>query len=49
MVAEAVPSNEATLYQNSVLTQNVYEKFEPAVFRSLRTDKDVHHHKAVTQ
>lgn len=49
MIAEAVPSNEATLYQNSVVTQNVYEKFEPAVFRSLRTDTDVHHHKAVTQ
>lgn len=49
MVAEAVPSSEATLYQNSVVTQNVYEKFEPAVFRALRTDTDAHHHKAVTQ
>lgn len=27
----------------------MYEKFEPAVFRSLKIEKDVHHHKAVTQ
>lgn len=27
----------------------MYEKFEPAVFRALRLEQDIHHHKAVTQ
>ena len=49
VVAEALPKGDSSLYQNSVVTQNVYESFEPAVFQALTTGKDVHEHRGVTQ
>ncbi|MBU0438672.1 hypothetical protein BU065_03330 [Staphylococcus succinus] len=49
VVAEAAPKHVKTLYQNSVLEQNVYEKFEPAVFRTLKTGQSEHQHRAVSQ
>lgn len=33
VVAEAWPNSNNLLYQTSVLAQNVYKKFEPAVLR----------------
>ena len=48
VVAEAIPKNVKSLYQTSVIGENVYEKFEPAVFEALR-GKDFSQYKAVTQ
>ena len=47
VVAEAIPKNVKSLYQTSVIGENVYEKFEPAVFEVLR-GKDFSQYKAVT-
>lgn len=49
VVAEARPKYDDALYQTSVLTQNVYKKFEPAVFKTIETGIPVYQHRAVSQ
>ncbi|MEJ7219026.1 sensor histidine kinase [Staphylococcus gallinarum] len=49
VVAEAWPNSNNLLYQTSVLAQNVYKKFEPAVFKTLDTGESVYQHRAVSQ
>lgn len=49
VVAEAGPSGKNNLYQTSVLAQNVYKKFEPAVFKTLDTGESVYQHRGVSQ
>ncbi|MDT3993873.1 sensor histidine kinase [Mammaliicoccus fleurettii] len=48
VVAEAIPKNDKGLYQRSVIGENVYEQFEPAVFQVLEGD-DFAQHRAITQ
>lgn len=48
VVAEAIPTNDEGLYQGSVIGENVYEKFEPAVFQVLEGDEFAQH-RAITQ
>lgn len=48
VVAEAIPSNDKGLYQQSVINESVYKKFEPAVFQVLEGEHFAQH-RAVTQ
>ncbi|MEP9852920.1 sensor histidine kinase [Staphylococcus aureus] len=48
VVAEAIPTNDEGLYQGSVIGENVYAQFEPAVFEVLEGD-DFSQHRAITQ
>lgn len=49
VVAEASPSSGKTLYNDPYVGTIVYEAFEPSVFLSYRTGKDIRFNHAVTQ
>lgn len=49
VVAEAVPSNGNSLYDRPVTGEFAYEAFEPAVFFTLRTGKQMILNRALTQ
>ncbi|MFC3611968.1 sensor histidine kinase [Staphylococcus piscifermentans] len=49
VVAEASPDQNNMLYHNSVIKQNAYERFEPAVFEVFKTKKSVYHHRGMSQ
>ncbi|WP_245998045.1 sensor histidine kinase [Siminovitchia terrae] len=49
IVAEAVPSNGNSLYDRPVTGEFAYEAFEPAVFFTLRTGKQMILNRALTQ
>ncbi|MED4017752.1 sensor histidine kinase [Sutcliffiella cohnii] len=49
VVAEAVPTTAKSVYKNPVVGKFAYESFEPAVFFTLRTGKNMFLNRALTQ
>lgn len=49
VVAEAIPNTAKSVYKNSVVGKFAYEAFEPAVFFTLRTGKNMFLNRAITQ
>ncbi|TYR78918.1 histidine kinase [Priestia megaterium] len=49
VVAEAIPQTSTSVYENPVVGKFVYEAFEPAVFFTLRTGKQMFLNRALTQ
>jgi two-component system, sensor histidine kinase PdtaS len=49
VVAEATPKTAKSVYKNPVVGKFVYEAFEPAVFFTLRTGKEMFLNRAITQ
>ncbi|WP_051541337.1 histidine kinase N-terminal domain-containing protein [Caldalkalibacillus mannanilyticus] len=48
VVAEAVPTTIDSLYKTSVVGKEIFEPYEPAVFRAYRSGKPTMAHRALT-